>query len=151
MSGNPSKDSPRVSTLRCLTRARTGEIVETWALVQCPFCGKEHVHGRGKGHRVAHCDGTESRSYWLAAPAGDHPLSEYQRRRPDVPVPVAGAGRVYALEDLAFAVAVHLAALAEIEPHIGSGTLPAALEHKVAQSAGDMDRAYKRLVEAGFR
>lgn len=34
------------------------EAVETmwnWKIV-CPFCGQEHRHGKGAGHRVAHCD-----------------------------------------------------------------------------------------------
>lgn len=24
-------------------------------LIECPFCGLTHYHGRGNGHRVAHC------------------------------------------------------------------------------------------------
>lgn len=25
------------------------------AVIDCPYCGEEHVHGWGEGHRVAHC------------------------------------------------------------------------------------------------
>ena len=25
------------------------------ALIDCPHCGEEHVHGWGEGHRVSHC------------------------------------------------------------------------------------------------
>lgn len=24
--------------------------------ILCPYCGQIHTHGRGSGHRVAHCD-----------------------------------------------------------------------------------------------
>jgi hypothetical protein len=27
----------------------------------CPFCGRNHIHGAGDGHRVAHCISSEAR------------------------------------------------------------------------------------------
>ncbi len=37
--------------------------------VICPFCGREHMHGDGPGHRVAHCDAPGSDvGYVLAYP-----------------------------------------------------------------------------------
>lgn len=24
-------------------------------VITCPYCGKRHIHGKGEGHRVAHC------------------------------------------------------------------------------------------------
>ncbi|MBA3012673.1 MAG: hypothetical protein FP812_20900 [Desulfobacula sp.] len=34
------------------------------ACFRCPVCGQENVHGRGAGHRVAHCDCWE-RGYFI--------------------------------------------------------------------------------------
>jgi len=32
----------------------------------CPWCGEVHVHGRGEGHRIAHClGGTRGRGYTI--------------------------------------------------------------------------------------
>lgn len=38
------------------------------ALIDCPHCGEEHVHGWGEGHRVSHCDTNvpgRERDYYL--------------------------------------------------------------------------------------
>lgn len=32
---------------------------------KCPFCGSNHTHGTGDGHRVAHCE-TESKKSVIA-------------------------------------------------------------------------------------
>jgi hypothetical protein len=31
------------------------KITESHYVVQCPYCNGEHFHGKGEGHRVAHC------------------------------------------------------------------------------------------------
>lgn len=37
--------------------------------IDCPFCGKEHMHGDGPGHRLAHCAGVpDGRGYVLVYP-----------------------------------------------------------------------------------
>ncbi len=39
--------------------------------ITCPFCGREHIHGDGPGHRVAHCDAPGSEAgYVLIYPDG---------------------------------------------------------------------------------
>ena len=37
---------------------------------KCPYCGEEHWHGKGYGHRVAHCTGRQGNSagYILVEP-----------------------------------------------------------------------------------
>lgn len=37
------------------------ETKHSWKII-CPFCGQVHLHGKGEGHRVAHCDGRKARS-----------------------------------------------------------------------------------------
>ena len=39
--------------------------------IDCPHCGREHIHGNGPGHRVAHCDAPGSSvGYVLVYPSG---------------------------------------------------------------------------------
>lgn len=45
----PLKERPVV---KCLPRRDFAGGLEFW----CPFCKKWHIHGRGEGHRVAHCE-----------------------------------------------------------------------------------------------
>lgn len=42
------------------------------AVVQCPYCGREHFHGWSEGHRVAHCDhDTDGWGYVLVLEASE--------------------------------------------------------------------------------
>jgi len=34
--------------------------------VPCPFCAKEHQHGTGDGHRVAHCPSRDCKEFVTA-------------------------------------------------------------------------------------
>ena len=58
-----------------LLRSRAGlpaPIVRTHhktAVIECPYCGKEHAHsyepGENWSHRIAHCDDAKGRGYYL--------------------------------------------------------------------------------------
>ena len=41
------------------------------AIADCPYCGKEHVHGWGEGHRVADCFGPGSGAGYYLDCGGD--------------------------------------------------------------------------------
>ena len=41
---------------KCFPREQDTRMLQFW----CPFCRKFHKHGRGPGHRAAHCVGTSS-------------------------------------------------------------------------------------------
>jgi hypothetical protein len=50
----------------------SGQPVAHW-VIDCPYCGEEHTHGAGPGHRVSHC---RSRlgcgpGYFIERPAWD--------------------------------------------------------------------------------
>lgn len=46
-------------------RHRAG--VTTWT-IDCPHCGREHTHGAGPGHVVAHCRTGPNPGYVLTPP-----------------------------------------------------------------------------------
>ena len=52
------------------------KLVDRWLVVEnCPWCGREHTHGAGKGpvpaygHRVAHCGAGRGWGYYLEPPS----------------------------------------------------------------------------------
>jgi hypothetical protein len=54
--------------------------ITTW-VIDCPHCGREHTHGAGAGHRVAHCLG--GRGYYLTRRGWPFPAVESEP--PDAP------------------------------------------------------------------
>lgn len=43
-------------------------------LIECPHCGKAHVHGPGEGHRLGHCLGNlDTPGYILVEPVEPMP------------------------------------------------------------------------------
>src|SRR5215208_987602 len=42
----------------------------------CDYCKKEHTHGRGNGHRTAHCRGYYNRSYRQVTTAEGSPFAK---------------------------------------------------------------------------
>ena len=49
-------------------RGLDGQPVTHW-VIDCPWCGREHTHGAGPGHRVSHC--LRGDGYYIDHPAGD--------------------------------------------------------------------------------
>jgi hypothetical protein len=49
----------------------SGQPVAHW-VIDCPYCGKEHTHGAGPGHRASHCSRPGSGpGYFIEHPAWD--------------------------------------------------------------------------------
>ena len=46
---------PSMPIIKCLPRIDLPDSMTFW----CPFCKTWHTHGRGDGHRVAHCGSSE--------------------------------------------------------------------------------------------
>jgi hypothetical protein len=57
----------------------TGRPVNHW-VIDCPYCGKEHTHGAGPGHRFSHCSHLGSDpGYFIEHPAGDYePVGSFE-------------------------------------------------------------------------
>lgn len=57
------KEKPRIAYCRLIVHTKAGLISSVdWKVPECPYCGKQHVHGAGVpggelliGHRLAHC------------------------------------------------------------------------------------------------
>ncbi len=63
----PTPDPPHVTAPR---RSPNPSFPGYWlTFIDCPFCGREHIHGDSAGHRVAHCSGPGTAGGYVI----DHP------------------------------------------------------------------------------
>lgn len=42
-----------------------GRIVDGLSEITCPYCGRQHTHGKGDGHRLSHCSTGSAREIQL--------------------------------------------------------------------------------------
>jgi hypothetical protein len=67
---------------------------EHQVVIACPYCPKEHYHGLGDGHRVAHCDpqydSVNVSGYYIVGTAGvghRDPVEQYHTETPVLSIP----------------------------------------------------------------
>ena len=60
-----------------------GHIETVTVTIKCPYCGEEHIHGFGTGHRVSHCGPGkgDNSGYYLDCKNFSGTVEEYDKRR----------------------------------------------------------------------